>query len=130
MQIKQQSTMMMMTSADFLSREDLNRRQRELETFLAVKMPLKRVRVCGDEGPLHLSSTFVSAFVHWYYNTEFKVDGSDWSNGSFGSRWCDPELAGRRVRVAYYSRASDPQMFNANDDGFHHKLMVMYNYFA
>lgn len=39
------------------------------------------------------------------------VNGEKWNNGEFGSRWADTTLAGISVRLAFYSRKYDPQMF-------------------
>lgn len=38
-----------------------------------------------------------------------KVDGKQWSNGIFGSRWADLHLGGEMRRISFYSKKSDPK---------------------
>jgi len=42
-----------------------------------------------------------------------KVNGKEgnWSNGTFGSRWCDFEFYNNSVRMAFYSRKHNPAVF-------------------
>ena len=60
------------------------------------------------------------------------VDGKQWNCGFLGSRWADTKLNGKKVRIAFYSKATDPSFWNTMRPAHKPKnyvLIVNGNYF-
>ena len=108
----------------FLSDETMKARQRELEVFSAcvfqnedfLRRKVKITMECEPEA----FDALGFALCRFLLTTKMKVNGKkhNWSNGCFGSRWCDTTLAGREVRLAFY-----------NEEGLYHiHIMGFYHY--
>ena len=50
-----------------------------------------------------------------YKNHKMNDKNGDWCCGGMGSRWTDIQVGGQDVRLAYYSRKSDPKFYNSVD---------------
>jgi len=55
----------------------------------------------------------ISEVMGFLLFNKHKINGEwgHWSNGSFGSRWCDVRLADYDVRLSFHSRKYDPGLF-------------------
>lgn len=104
--------------------EVCSQRKRELETFLKCleTYPLnsvilkKKTVICHDGEEEHnawwKNSITQEAFMDFLLDSKnHKVNGKIWCNGFLGSRWADTVLNGRKVRIAFYTKKNDPQMF-------------------
>lgn len=133
----------------FFEREDgeeiSNKRQNELETFLKCleTYPLKSVilrdktLIFQDGGDEHsawwLNRTTKKALWDFLLDKEnHKVNGKIWCNGFLGSRWADTELNGRKCRLAFYTKKSDPNALKGIPEkvikGKDYVIMVCVNY--
>jgi hypothetical protein len=56
-----------------------------------------------------------------------KIDGKDWSVGSFGSRWKDMNLAGQFVRLCFYSKKHNGNTIYANSPDDCEPYMIMFD---
>lgn len=102
--------------------ELVDRRGKELETFLKCleSFPLNKVILREKSVIYHTGG---EGFSSWWDSARdplmdflmdkknHKVDGKKWNNGILGSRWADVELVGRKCRISFYSKKSDPQNF-------------------
>ena len=100
------------------------KRGKELECFLKCleTFPLNTVILGektlifhdgGEEGrPWFQNSTTKEELLDFLLNPKnHKVNGKIWNNGFLGSRWADTKLNGKQVRLAFYTKKSDPGMF-------------------
>jgi len=110
---------------DEQSDEKCESRKKELEVFLGCcRDPRfihdKTVIFCSPEHgrpefrEWFRTKTTQRSIIRFLLGNDHKVNGKwgNWSNGGFGSRWCDVRLNGYDVRLAYYSKATNPVMFN------------------
>ena len=53
----------------------------------------------------------LSSFIHYIISNQLRVDGTNnnWSNGCFGSIWCDYETEGEIKRYALYCRGEESE---------------------
>lgn len=104
--------------------EIIEKRGKELETFLKCleTYPLNKVilkdktMICHNGGVdnndwFHNIKTKDDIFDFLLNASNHKVDGVIWSNGFLGSRWADTTINEKDVRIAFYSRKNDPNMF-------------------
>jgi hypothetical protein len=111
-------------------RADLDKRQKELETFLKLlKVPefiFRKVQLLTmDDVAINImrrNSDSKKEFLKWLVITDHQVNGemNCWSNGFLGSRWADVEIMGKTLRIAFYTRSGDPEftdwdMFRGRD---------------
>ena len=105
-------------------------REKELRDFTALckgKDPTTCQEFIGlnlaQETPQSLAH--FRAFIRHLCKGTMKVNGdtNNWSNGMFGSRWCDFRYDNKVIRYAYYSPTSDAN----NRTGKHH-ILQMTNY--
>jgi hypothetical protein len=105
---------------------------KELETYLAL-FGEDCVKMWG------LTATFIDdnrwgrnaktgEDIMLYIGTHRKVDGKDWSCGSFGSRWADTVINGKMVRIAFYSKKMNPAEFENVPEGHKYKIVVQVLY--
>jgi hypothetical protein len=126
-----------------------DRREKELETFLKCleTYPLNSV-ILKEKTIIFHDGGKKKKIAEWFSNrttknalmdflldpANHKVNGKIWSNGFLGSRWADTELNGRKVRLAFYTRKSDPKMFASfrfpEIEGKDYAIIVMVNYFS
>jgi hypothetical protein len=59
-----------------------------------------------------------------YIGTHRKVDGKDWSCGSFGSRWADTVVNGKMVRICFYSKKLNPTEFDSIPEDKKYKFVI------
>jgi len=113
---------------------ELNERRKELEVFVkllktAPRVILSKTKVLLNPDALKQAKVGVEmaktldawwkltcaggGMSDWLMNNDHKVNGKfgNWSAGFLGSRWADCDISGRRCRIAFYSRKTDPQIF-------------------
>ena len=123
------------------SDEELNKREKELEVYLKCLQtyPLNHViikektLIMKNDGDEHNDWWFESKTINdvldfILHARNHYVDGKIWNNGIFGSRWADTTVNGMNVRIAFYSRKNDPEMFSSlgqNGIGKDYAIMVI-----
>jgi len=94
---------------------ELDRRGKELEIYLALltrdpMRMLSKTRVgfnpeteSPKEDKAWWESQDTRLEILFWASGDHKVDGEDWFNGIFGSRWTDKVINGRETRIAFYA---------------------------
>jgi hypothetical protein len=103
---------------------EIERRGKELETYLNLltldpfRMLQKTMVACNPDTmkPHEVGDEVANEVKAWWKDPETKkdimrwackgshvVDGEDWFNGIFGSRWTDQVINGRQTRIAFYA---------------------------
>ena len=134
------------SSAEFMavsSDKAIERRGKELRIFLDCLSHnpsfLKRVAVFAsptykDHAPFQAWFAKPETRDHLFeclYGQVHRIGSKwgDWRNGGMGSRWLDVRINNYDVRIAYYSRATNPKMFASVPvsitQGKDHILMLM-----
>ena len=94
---------------------EIDRRGKELEIYLALltRDPMRmmaKTRIGFNpeiESPKEDKAWWESyetrQEILFWASRNHKVDGKDWFNGIFGSRWTDKVINGRETRIAFYA---------------------------
>lgn len=117
--------------------EIIEKRGKELETFLKCleTYPLNTVilkdktMICHNGGVdndwFHNRTTKDDIFDFLLNAANHKVDGVIWNNGFLGCRWADTTINKKDVRIAFYSRKNDPNMFKQTTKDY--MIMIICN---
>jgi hypothetical protein len=116
--------------------EILDKRLKELECFLKCleTYPLNTIILRDKTLIAHQidggnewfrNQTTKNALLDFLLNPiNHKVNGEIWSNGFLGSRWADTILNGKSVRLAFYTKKSDPEMFRSLDPTKNYAIII------
>tara|TARA_Y100000361_G_C11150992_1_gene341055 strand:- start:818 stop:1246 length:429 start_codon:yes stop_codon:yes gene_type:complete len=79
----------------------------------------------NEEKAIKWSREACPLLIRHLINEEHKIDGKDWSVGSFGSRWKDMKLAGQYVRICFYSKKHNGDtIYNGSPDDCEPYMMM------
>ena len=118
------------TDMESVSDEHIEHQRKELETYLHLLTTplgvyqLLRVKtmfclhssLSEDNAWFQKEKTKRQLFKYLLDKRNHTVDGKNWTCDLNGSRWADTTLNGRKVRIVFYSKKTNPTAFSNMED--------------